>query len=268
MELDNTSHPLRSGRQESSPEMQAPIFLAEPGTRHHADAGSLQQLHAVKLIRGPSLSSSSGRGLVGQSNSGEQVHAPLRSAALDSFHLFKSLVQSRSALLQAIENSIVLLLIKLVRRLTGLGRVDHQLDQALSNNRRAKHDAHKLVNLLLNSRVESYQLEIPTAVTTLAHHTLGDGVERGELYMVVLAWVFFLELTQHPLERDEFPYEDVGLVDLIGEDHETFLAGVVDHGSDVFLWQRGTGGVTGVDNDDGADIDAFGFGFLVSGLDD
>lgn len=55
----------------------------------------------------------------------------------------------------------------------------------------------------------------------------------------------------------ELADEDVGLVDLVGEDDEVVLGSERDDGFDVVVGEGGAGGVTGVDDGDCADVCAF-----------
>lgn len=104
-------------------------------------------------------------------------------------------------------------------------------------------------------------------MTALTDHTLGDGVKRGKLETVVLAGGLLLNLAEDLLEAVELANEDVGLVDLIGHDDQVLLGGEVKDGLDVLLGERGTGRVTGVDDDDASDVDAVGLGLLVGSAD-
>lgn len=76
-----------------------------------------------------------------------------------------------------------------------------------------------------------------------------------------------MELAENALERDELADEHVGLVDLVGEHDEALLARKLEHGANVLLGKRGTGGVAGVDDDDSAGVDAGLLGLLVRLLD-
>lgn len=101
----------------------------------------------------------------------------LRILALDTLHLLESIIKGSSSLLKAVKYIIPFLLIKLVARLTRLWRINHQLYQALSNDRCTQADRHELIDLLYDFRVEADQLEIPSSVSTLTHHTLRYAVQ-------------------------------------------------------------------------------------------
>lgn len=268
VELDNAANPLGTRSKEGSAEVQATLLLTEPRTRNNADAGSLEELHAVELVGGAALLGGGLGGLGGQVDGREEVHGTLGSTALDALHLLKRLVEGVGALPHALVDAAVLLLVELVGGLAGLGRVDHQLDQALANDRRAEHDADELVDFSLYFGIKVDQLKVATAVAALAHHALGNGVEGSQLDAVVLAvGVLLLQLAEHALERDELADEDVGLVDFVGEDDEALLARELEDGADVLLGEGGAGGVAGVDDDDGASVDAGVLGLLVRLLD-
>lgn len=267
MELGDPANPLSSRGKEGSAEVQGALPLAEAAARDDADTGGLEQSHAVELIRLAALGSGSVNGLLGKGDGGEEVHGALGLAALDALHLLKGLVESVGALAEAVGNAVVLLVVELERGLAGLGRVDHELDEALANDGRAEHDGDELVNGGFDFGVESDKLKVATTVTALAHHALGDTVERGQLDVVVLSGVLLLQLAENALEAVELADEDVGLVDLVGHDDELLLAGEVDHGANISLGQRGSSGVTRVDDDNAADIDTLGLGLFIRGTD-
>lgn len=104
-------------------------------------------------------------------------------------------------------------------------------------------------------------------MTALADHSLGDTVERGEFDIIVFSGVLLLQLAQDTLEAVELANEDVGLVDLIGHDDELLLGGEINHRADIFLGKGGSGRVTGVDDDNGADVDAVSLGLVVCSSD-
>lgn len=267
VELLDAADPLGAGGQEGGAEVQAALPLAEAGAGDDADAGGLEQAHAVELVGGAALLLGGLGGLGRDVDGGEQVHGALGLAALDALHVLEGLVQGKGALLEAVEDLAVLLVVELKRRLALLGRVDHELDQALADDGGAQGDGDELVDLGLDLGVEADQLKVATAVAALAHHALGDGVQRCELDALVLVRVLLLELEQDLAERVEGAEEDVGLVDLIGHDDQVLLDGKVDHGADVALGERSTRRVTGVDDDDGPNIGAAALGLFVRGLD-
>ena len=158
--------------------------------------------------------------------------------------------------MQTLTNAVVFLLVELIAGLTLLRGVHHELEQTLTDDGRAQANANELVDLRRNLGVESHQLEVSTALTALADHTLGHTVQGGQFNVVVLAGELVLQLTQALLERSELALEDVGLVDLIGEDDQLLLGGEVDHALDVRGAKGGTRGVTRVDDHNGADVSA------------
>lgn len=97
--------------------------------------------------------------------------------ALNALHLGKGLVQGGGALAETLVDPGVLLVVQLVRGLTLLGRVDHELDEALADDGRTEHDGDELVDVGLDLGVEANKLEVAAAVTALANHALGDAVE-------------------------------------------------------------------------------------------
>lgn len=267
MELCDPADPFGAGGEERGAEVQRALLLAEAAAGDDADARGLEQPHAVKLV---GLAALGGGGVLcplGQGDGGEEVHGALGLAALDALHLRKGLVEGVCALAEAVGDAVVLLVVQLERGVAGPGRVDHELDQALADDGGAQHDGDELVDGGLDLGVEADQLKVAAAVAALAHHALGDAVQRGQLDVVVLARVLLLHLAQDALEAVELADEDVGLVHLVGHDDELLLAGKVDHGAHVGLGQGGAGGVARVDDDDAADVDALGLGLFMRGAD-
>lgn len=268
VKLDNAAHPLGAGSKESSAEVQGALGLSESAAGNDADAGGVEELHGVELVGGAALGLGGVDGLLGEGDGGEEVHGALGLGAVDALHLVKGLVQGGGALLEAVEDALVLLVVELKRGLAGAGRVDHEVDHALADDGGAEHDGDKLVDVGLDLGVQADELKVAAAVAALADHALGDGVEGGELDLVVLAGVLLLHLAEDRLEAVELADKDVGLVDLVGHDEEVLFVGKVDDGADVLLGERGAGGVAGVDDDDAADVEAVGLALFVALADD
>lgn len=268
VELDDAPNPFCAGGEEGGAEVQAAILLAETRAGNDADARGLEEAHAVKLVGGAALGGGSLGSLGREVDGGEEVHAALRRTALYALHLLKGLVKSGGALAKPVVNGVVLLLVQLVAWLAGLRGVDHEVDETLADDGGAEHDADKLVNLGLHLGVETDELKVAASVTALANHALGDGVERCQLDVVVGTRLFLLHLSEHALEADELANKDIGLVDFVGEEYKTFLTSKLDDGADVLLGQGGACRVAGVDDDNGAHVDAVGLGLLVGLLDD
>jgi hypothetical protein len=186
----------------------------------------------------------------------------LRLLDLDALHALEGVIQGVSALAETLRDTSVFLLIKLIAGLPLDRRVDHALEQALCDDRRAQANADKLVDLLLDQRIEANELEVTTAVAALTDHTLGDTVQRDQLDVVVLTGLLLLQLAQALLEGDELALEDVGLVDLVGNNDQTLLSGDIKDLLDVVGAQGGSGRVTRVDDDNGTHVDRGGLGLL------
>lgn len=193
MEFLDGANPLGTGGQEGGAEVQRALGLAEAAAGYEADAGSLEQAHAVELVGGAALLLGSVGGFGGDVDGGEEVHAALRLAALDAVHLVEGLVEGVGAGLEGVEDGAVFLVVELVRGIAGLGRVDHELDEALADDGGAEGDGHELVDLVLDLGPETEQVEVAAPVSALADHALGDGVQRGELDVVVFSWVLVLQ---------------------------------------------------------------------------
>lgn len=193
--------------------------------------------------------------------------AYLRISTLHALHLLERLVQRRRARLQPREDAVSLRLVELEARLPLLGWVDHHLHQALADDRRAQRDADELVDLLDDLRGEADELEIAAAVPALAHDALADGVQADELDVVIRPRLRLLHVAQHGLEAVELADEDVGLVDLVGEDDEVILGGEGDDRLNVVVGEGGAGGVAGVNDGDGAHVGFFFLGLAQGRLD-
>lgn len=264
MELDDAAHPLGAGSEKGGAEVQGALDLPEAAARDDADASGLEQLHGVELVGRAAVCVGGVDGLFGEGDGGEEVHGALGLGAADALHLGKGLVEGRGALLEAAKDALVLLVVEGKRGLAGAGRVDHELDHALADDGSAEHDGDKLVDVGLDLGVEADELKVAAAVAALADHALGDGVQRGELDLVVLARVLLLHPAEDRLEAVKLADKDVGLVDLVGHDEQVFFVGKVDDGADVGLGQGGAGGVARVDYDDAADVESVGLALFVA----
>ena len=184
----------------------------------------------------------------------------LRLLTFNTFHLAESIIQSKGTLVQTFPDGVVLLVVQLIAGFTLLGRVHHHFEQTLSNNWRTEHDTDELVDLGSDQGVKANQLKVSTTLTALANHTLRHTVEGGQFDIVVLSRGFLLELSETLLERGELAHEDIGLVDLIGNDHELLLRSKIEDVLDILWAQRGTRWVAWVDDDNGTDINTIGLG--------
>lgn len=263
MEFDNAADPFSTRGKECGSEVKSSLFLAETASRNDANTGGIEQLHAVEGVGCATIGSSSFDSLLGEMDGREEVHGTLGLVALNAFHLGESLVQSSGTLLEAVEDVVVLLVVQLEGGLSSSGRVDHELDEALANDRGTEHDGHELVDVGLYFSIEANKFKVTTTVTTLADHALGDTVHRHKFDLVVLPGVLLLQLAQNALEAVELSNEDVGLVHFVSHENEVFLAGEVNDATDILLRQRSTSRVTGVDDNNAADIDAIGLGLVV-----
>lgn len=156
-----------------------------------------------------------------------------RRLTLYPLHLLENLKERIRPLLQPVENPIILLAIKLITLLTLLGRVNHELHNALTDNRGTELNANELVHLIRNLLIESTKLKVPATMSAFANHALGYTVQRSEFDVVVFARGLFLQVPECFFEGDEFSEEDVGLVDFVGHDDEFLLRGEFQNGFDV-----------------------------------
>ncbi|KAJ3565541.1 hypothetical protein NPX13_g7465 [Xylaria arbuscula] len=147
------------------------------------------------------------------------------------------------------------------------GGVDHELDEALSDDGGAEHDGDELVDLLLDLGLEADEVEVAAAVSALAYHALRNGVQARELDAVIFTGRFLLHRQEHLAEAVELANEDVGLVYFVGHDDEVLGGRELEDGADVGLGERGSRRVARVDDDDGTDVGTVALGGIVSFLD-
>ena len=181
--------------------------------------------------------------------------------------MFERLKESGGALLEPLLRAVIFLSIQRIARVALLWRIDLHLHKALSDNRRTQHDAHKLVNLRLDLRVETYELKVAAAVPALAHHAFRYAVQGREFHVVELLRLFLLEVAETLFEGGEFADEDVGLVHLVRNHHELLFCCEFEDAANSFGRQTGAGGVARVYDDDCTHICAFLLRLLVRGLD-
>lgn len=147
VELLNPADPLGARRQESRPEMQRALLLPESTTGDNADAGSLEQAHAVELIGVLAGGLRGVDGLLRQGDGREQVHGARGRGAGHAFHLLEGVVEGVGAGFEAGEDVVVFFLVLRVGGGAFFGRVHHHFDHALADDGRAEHDADEFVDL-------------------------------------------------------------------------------------------------------------------------
>lgn len=157
VELTNPAHPVRTGRQKGRSEMKRPLLLSKPRTGNETDTRCFEEAKTVEFVGGLVVFFGGGDGFVAEGYGGEEVHGALhgtlvkygekgggetysRSLTFHSLHLFESFIQSSRPLLQSLKSGIILFLVKLVTLFSLDRRMNHTLDDALSNHRRAKLD--------------------------------------------------------------------------------------------------------------------------------
>lgn len=231
--------------------------LAEAASGNDTHTRGLQQPVTVVFICTHPFFLGGLYGLCGQIDGGEEIHAPLWLWTFDTLHLGEGFVESRGAFLESGEDAVVFVFVEVVGRLAGLGRVDHEFDETLSDDGGAETDADEFVYLLHDFGVESTDFKVTSAMSTFANHAFGYTVERGEFDIVVCFGRLGLELAEDLLEGVELSFEDVGLVYLICNDYELLLGGEFDYFFNVLGWEACTGWVTRINDDDCADIGSF-----------
>lgn len=152
--------------------------------------------------------------------------AYLRILALNSLHLFERLEECSRSVLQALENTVVFLLIQRITRIPFHWRIDLHLDKALTNDGRTQADTDEFVDLRRDFRIEAYELKIASSVSALADHTFRDAIQGREFEIIEFAvGVLLLQISEAFLEGVEFAFEDVGLIYFVCEDDELFFCG-------------------------------------------
>ena len=203
------------------------LFLSESRSRHTDHTSLVQEIHAVHGIGSSSLLLGCLDGLGRHGESEVCVESSIHRETGHSVQLVQSRRQLLGAHLQRVQNAVLLLLEQLVRRIPGLGRIDHHVHRVLSVHVRAAADRQQLVQLCTHVVREVHQLHIATTTTALAPVSLRGRVERHQLAVQT-------QLAHHLLERDELVARtvDVLLIHLVRHDHDVLtsadLADVLD----------------------------------------
>eukprot|EP00128_Syssomonas_multiformis_P001528 Colp12_sorted_trinity150504_noHs@30807 len=155
--------------------------------------------------------------------------------------------------LEGLVDASSLSLIQLIRGLSSLGGVQHNVNQDLAVRVWAQANRHCLVDLILNLSVDTNKFHVTASLAALPDETLGGTVERHKLDIIVGA----THALQNLLERMERQVVDVRvrLVDFISQEDKFFAVDEVDDLTHVTLSKTLTSGVTGVDHSKSTHID-------------
>lgn len=185
-------------RKEGSSKVQCTVLLAETRTGHEADAGVLEQLHAVECIRCHAGLGGFLLRLFRQLDLREQVHRAcettcqpslykskaqmltLRLGARDAFERLERLVKLVRSRLQAVVDAFNLALVLLVAGVALLRWLNHNVHTDLTLDRRAELGAGHLEHLALDLGLDVDELKVAAATTTFANLALAGRVEGDE----------------------------------------------------------------------------------------
>lgn len=179
----------------------------------------------------------------------------------NALHLLECFVKRGCSLLETGVNSVVLLLVERIAGVAFFWRIDHQLNQALPDNRRAETNGDEFIDLVHNPLVEPHQFEIASSMTTLAHHSLTYTMQTGQFNVLVLLWILLLHLSQNALKAVEFANKDVSLVDLVRKYDKFFGSCEANDCSDVLFGERSASWIARINDCESTSVDTFGFGF-------
>jgi len=252
-------------RQESDTEVICTVTLTEARTRNHTDTSTLQKLESIEGIRRQFSSLCSLDGLGGQNDTREEVHCTRRLGASEALEGVDSSAQLEGTTLERLDDVVLLLLIELIRGLSGLGRIDHAVHDDLTHSVGAESDGHHLVQLSVDLREEVVQLEVTTTVTTLAKEALGDGVEAGDLNALpdVITHVVS-DLTE--ADKLGTVIIEVLLIHLISKENKATLDAETDDFLHALNAEDITSWVIGVDDNQSAAFNILSSGLLISTL--
>mmetsp|Transcript_110993 Transcript_110993/g.264826 ORF Transcript_110993/g.264826 Transcript_110993/m.264826 type:complete len:265 (+) Transcript_110993:271-1065(+) len=188
----------------------------------------------------------------------ESIHGSVNGLAADARHLVQCSREVQRPPLQGLKDLRGLLLEELVGWLARHGRFHHEPHEDLPESVRGQGGCRHLRELRQHRVREAYVFHVAATLATLTNDALGSGMETDQLRLGVALFILCLKLPQHFLEGVELlPLSiDVGLVDLVCQDHELLLGGEVDDHDDVLAIQNGSHGISRVDHGDCTELGA------------
>lgn len=232
------------------------LLETAPGNSHYTSL--VDHVHAVEEVRLLALSVSLINELLGEVDPGETVHGSLDLGARNVLHVVEGFSQKLGL---GLESAKQLLVFSIILVYAGIGLrailrwVDHQFNCGLANCVGAKFDGLELEDQRFGLFGEVVGLEVATTEAALSHHAFRHGVEGDQLDRVAVGLAQIVEGLAHGDELGRV-LVDVGLVDLVREDHDAVLVAQLDDGGEVLLLHNLASGVSRVDHDDGTGAEA------------
>jgi len=252
-------------RQEGDTEVISTLTLTEARARNDTDTSGLEKSKRIEGISRNICSLGSLDSLRRQNDAWEEVHSTRRLGASEALEGVDGTTQLDSTTLERLDDIILLLLIELIRSISGLGRIDHAIHDELTHGVGAESDGFHLVEHGLNIRKEVVELDIATTVTTLAKEALGDGVEAGNLDALPDVLTHLISNLTEAGELGTILIK-VLLIHLIGEQNDTALDAEADNVLHALDAENLTSGVVGVDHDETTALDALGSCLLIAAV--
>jgi len=252
-------------RQESDTEVISAFTLAETRARHNANASSFQKLESVEGVRRHFSGFSSLDDLRWQNDTWEEVHSTRWLGASEAFERIDGSTQLEGTTLERLNDIVPLLLVELVRSVSGFGWINHTVHHDLTHGVRAESNGSHLVQLGLDFRKEVVELDVTTTVTAFAKETLGDRMEAGNLNALEN---IITHVVSDLTEADKLSaiLINVLLVHFISKEHNAALDAETDdllhalNRKDVASW------VVGVDDNKSTALDALSSSLLISAV--
>jgi len=252
-------------RQESDTEVISAFTLTKARAGDNTDTSCFEESKRIEGISRDVSSLSSFDSLRRQSDAGEEVHGTRRLGASEALKGVDSTTQLDSTTLERLDDIILLLLVELIRGLSGLGRIDHAVHDELTHGVGAEGDGLHLIEHGLDVREEVIELNVATTVTTLAEEALGDGVEAGNLDALPDILTHLISNLTEAGELGTILVE-VLLVHLISKEDDATLDAEADNVLHALDAENLTSGVVRVDHDETTADDAVGSGLLVAAI--
>mmetsp|Transcript_14532 Transcript_14532/g.24802 ORF Transcript_14532/g.24802 Transcript_14532/m.24802 type:complete len:422 (-) Transcript_14532:368-1633(-) len=257
--LERLGHLLSWGHQIGDPVVEGALLLAKATSGDGHDSRFVDEVHAVHEVRRHVKPLGLSPRLLGELDTGEAVHGALDFLALGVNHLVEGLREQLRPLLEALLD-LTLLPFEELEALGALPalprRVHHEGGRYLPHRVGAEVNRFQFEQDVLREQVEVVSLHVASSETAFAHEAFGDGVHGDEFDVVPVG---LSHLVQHPSEADEGAFllvVDIVLVDLVRQHDQVLLVGNLEDVFDVFAAEHISGGVAGVDDDDGAQVDA------------
>jgi len=249
-------------RQEGDTEVISSLTLTEARARNDTDASCLEKGKGVEGVRRHVLSLGSFDGLGRKNDAWEEVHGTRWLRASEALEGIDSATQLEGTTLKRLDDIGLLLHVKLIGGISGLGRIDHAVKDDLTQGVGAEADGDHLVEHGVNLREEVIKLDVATTVTTLAKEALGDRVEAGKLETLENVVAHVVSNLTEAGELGTIIVE-VLLIHLISKEDQTALDAETDDILHALDAEDLSSGVVGIDHDESTALNALCSGVLI-----